>query len=291
MPLSIIKKIGDSATVLDFAACSGKARAIVLMSLALGCSVLAFILFTNDFIGNGQSITESKLTIENGVEIEFIERQTGIDPVYSVIWLHGLGADGHDFESIVPQFGLSEKFPVRCIFPHAPVRPITVNNGMEMRGWYDIIDLPVDAGQPRQEDRDGLEQSAQIVYSLIDQENQRGIPTNRIFLAGFSQGGVIALFAGLRLKSRLAGIIALSAYLAEADTTEAEKSIENQSTPIFMGHGTEDPLIPVSIGYKSHDILTGLGYDVEWHTYEMPHSVHPREIDEISNFLKKRLVL
>jgi phospholipase/carboxylesterase len=273
MPLSIIKKIGDSATVLDFAGCSGKARITVLMSLALGCSVLAFIMYTNS------------------VEIEFIERQTGIDPEFSIIWLHGLGADGHDFEPIVPQFGLPENLPVRFIFPHAPVRPITVNNGMEMRGWYDIIDLPVDAGQPRQEDREGLAQSAQIVYSLIDQENQRGIPTSRIFLAGFSQGGVIALFAGLRLNSRLAGIIALSAYLAEAETTKAEKSIENQSTPIFMGHGTQDPLIPVSIGYSSHDILTGLGYDVEWHTYEMPHSVHPREIDDISNFLKRKLAL
>ena len=290
MPLSIIKKIGDSATVLEIADCSGKVKVTLLMSLALGCSVLAFILFTNHFIGNGQSSLESTLTTESKSMIEYIERQTGIDPEFSVIWLHGLGADGHDFEPIVPQFGLPEESAVRFIFPHAPVRPITVNNGMEMRGWYDIIDLPVDAGQPRQEDRDGLEQSEQIVHSLIEQENQRGIPTNKIFLAGFSQGGVIALFAGLRLKSRLAGIIALSSYLAAADTTEAEKSAENQPTPIFMGHGTQDPLIPVSIGYTSHDILTGLGYDVEWHTYDMPHSVNAQEIADVSGFLNRILI-
>ena len=290
MPLSIIKKIGETFNARDFTGCSGKANVTLLMSLTLGCSVLAIILFTNKYLVNGQSSAELTLTTKNNNTIEFIERQTGIEPEYSIIWLHGLGADGHDFESIVPQLGLPEEIAVRFIFPHAPVRPITVNNGMEMRGWYDIIDFPVDPGQPRQEDRNGLEQSAQIIYSLIDQENQRGIPTNRIFLAGFSQGGVIALFAGLRLENSLAGIIALSAYLAVAETTEAEKSTENQSTPIFMGHGTEDPLIPVSNGYRSHDVLAGLGYDVEWHTYEMPHSVHPGEIEDISNFLQRRLV-
>ncbi len=218
---------------------------------------------------------------------EVVELQTGIDPVASVIWLHGLGADGHDFVPMVPQLNLPDNMAVRFIFPHAPIRPITVNGGMKMRGWYDIVHLPIDAQRRRCEDRKGLEQSAQIVNSLIAQENQRGIATDRIFLAGFSQGGAVALFAGLRLQSRLAGIIALSAYLADAATTGAEKSGQNQTTAIFMGHGTQDPLIPLSIGQDSRDRLTALGYNVEWHSYAMPHSVHPQEIDHIGRFLLK----
>ncbi len=289
MPLSLKIKTGDSVITRDYTGCPGKVNGALLMSLALGCGVLAFIYITKSLISDKFSSTQSALTMENNMVIESIERQTGIDPKYSIIWLHGLGADGHDFESIVPQLGFPEEVPVRFIFPHAPVRAITVNNGMAMRGWYDIIELPVDAEGPRREDRDGLEQSAQIVYSLIEQENRRGISTDRIFLAGFSQGGVVALFAGLRFKTRLAGIIALSAYLADERTTAAEKATQNQATPIFMGHGTEDPLIPLSIGKASHEILLTLGYDVEWHSYDMPHSVHPQEIDDISNFLKMRL--
>ncbi|WP_423908605.1 alpha/beta hydrolase [Candidatus Spongiihabitans sp.] len=230
--------------------------------------------------------------------IDSIEMQTGIDPICSIIWLHGLGADGHDFEFIVPELGLPRETPVRFIFPHAPIRPITVNNGMNMRGWYDIADLPIDADCPERSDREGvwrsdregMQQSAQIVYRLIEQENQRGIATEKIFLAGFSQGGAIALFAGLRLQAQLAGIIALSAYLPDETTIEAEKSTHNQSTPIFMGHGIQDPLIPLPIATRSHLLLRELGYDVEWHTYEMPHSIHPNEIEDLANYLNKHLV-
>ena len=218
--------------------------------------------------------------------IESIEIQTGMDPTFAVIWLHGLGADGHDFEPIVPELGLPEEIAVRFIFPHAPERPITVNGGMVMRGWYDISDLPVSMDGSRKEDRAGLEDSTQIVMQLIAQENRRGIPTSRIVLAGFSQGGAIALFAGLRMRQELAGIIALSTYLPDSGSTEDERSEVSLKSPIFMGHGTEDPLIPVQFGKQSEQILTGLGYNVSWNNYPMPHSVHPREIADIGAFLK-----
>ena len=156
-------------------------------------------------------------------EIEYIEMQTGIDPTWSVIWLHGLGADGHDFESIAPQLGLPDSPSVRFIFPHAPIRPITINGGMRMRGWYDIKGMAFD----REEDRSGLEQSAEIVTSLIEQENQRGVATDHIILAGFSQGGAVVLFTGLRLEQKLAGIIALSTYLPVAESADAERSLVN----------------------------------------------------------------
>lgn len=222
-------------------------------------------------------------------EMQTVEIQTGISPVYSIIWLHGLGADGHDFEPIVPELGLPEETPVRFIFPHAPIRPITVNNGMNMRGWYDIIDLPIDNDFPKINDREGMEQSTQIVYNLIEQENQRGIATEKIFLAGFSQGGAIALLAGLRLEAQLAGIIALSTYLPNAMTIDTEKSTHNQNTPIFMCHGSQDPLIPLPLATRSHLLLCEQGYDVEWHTYEMEHTVHANEVKDLANYLKKHL--
>lgn len=220
--------------------------------------------------------------------------QTGVDPVYAVIWLHGLGADGHDFEPIVPELRLPSEIPIRFIFPHAPIRPITVNNGMSMRGWYDIAelpiaDLPINDAQPEPGDRAGMQQSAQIVESLIEQENRRGIATEKIFLAGFSQGGAIALFAGLRLQARLAGIIALSTYLPDETSLVAERARQNQSTPIFIGHGRQDPLIPLSIAMRSQRLLRELGYDVEWHTYEMAHSLNANEIADIAQYLNKHL--
>ena len=168
-------------------------------------------------------------------EFEYIELQTGIDPTWSVIWLHGLGADGHDFEPIAQQLGFQDTPAVRFIFPHAPVRPITINGGMRMRGWYDIKGMAFD----REEDRGGLEQSEQIVKGLIEQETNRGIDTDHIILAGFSQGGAVALFTGLRLDKPLAGIVALSTYLPVAETTEAERNAANQNTPIFMAPGTD----------------------------------------------------
>jgi len=221
--------------------------------------------------------------------IDFIEIQTGLDPQFSIIWLHGLGADGHDFESIVPELGLPADKPVRFVFPHAPVRPITINNGMSMRGWYDVYDFPVGAGEKPRVDRDGLEGSMAIVMSLVEQENARGIATENIFLAGFSQGGVMSLFAGLRMKERLAGIIALSCYLPDPESLPQESSTENHNTPIFMAHGNQDEIIPVSAGFKSYEILKEMGFSVDWRTYNMPHSVHPDEISDIAGFIKNQM--
>ena len=215
-------------------------------------------------------------------EIEYIEMQTGIDPTWSVIWLHGLGADGHDFESIAPQLGLPDSPSVRFIFPHAPIRPITINGGMSMRGWYDIKGMAFD----REEDRSGLEQSAEIVTSLIEQENQRGVATDHIILAGFSQGGAVVLFTGLRLEQKLAGIIALSTYLPVAESADAERSLVNQDTPIFMAHGTEDPVIPIMLAHRSQSMLVQMKYSVDWHTYTMPHGVSPVEIQDIARFMR-----
>lgn len=214
-------------------------------------------------------------------EIEYIELQTGINPTWSVIWLHGLGADGHDFESIAPQLGFRDSPSVRFIFPHAPVRPITINGGMRMRGWYDIKGMAFG----REEDRNGLEQSSEIVKRLIDQENQRGVATDRIILAGFSQGGAVVLFTGLRLKQKLAGIIALSTYLPVAESTDAERLSVNQDTPIFMAHGTEDTVIPLVLAQHSHGTLVQMKYNVDWRTYAMPHAVSPQEIQDIARFM------
>ena len=216
---------------------------------------------------------------------DYIEVQSGVDPVCSVIWLHGLGADGHDFEPIVPQLGISQQTPMRFIFPHAPVRPITINNGMEMRGWYDVTGMAFDRGQ----DRAGIEHSAAILRSLLEQENRRGIKFENIFLAGFSQGGAIVLHTGLRFNQRLAGIIALSTYLPLAESFDLEKSTVNQQTPIFMAHGVDDPLIPIELAQSSKKKLMQSGFSVLWHQYPMQHSVSPREIDDIAAFLRARI--
>ncbi|NKB63226.1 MAG: carboxylesterase [Gammaproteobacteria bacterium] len=215
--------------------------------------------------------------------VEYVQIETGTNPTYSVIWLHGLGADGRDFEPIVPILNLSEENPVRFIFPHAPIRSITVNGGMEMRGWYDIKEWSFN----RNEDEDGLEQSRQIVHALIEQENNKGVPCDRILLAGFSQGGAVALFTGLRYAERLAGIIALSSYLPVSNRTVGEKSEANQNIPIFMGHGSHDETVPVVLAGLGKDKLMKLEYQVEWHNYPMGHSVHPDEVDHIANFMRR----
>ena len=238
----------------------------------------------------GQLKKESRLHIPNTPfdpstalpEVEFIEVEVGSEPRYSVIWLHGLGADGHDFEPIVPALGLPDSFPVRFLFPHAPERPITVNGGIEMRGWYDIREWSLN----RNEDEEGLEQSRQIVHALIEQENRRGIPSDRIFLAGFSQGGAVALFTGLRYPRRLAGIIALSCYLPVADRTAAERSPNNQFTAIFMGHGRDDQTVPYMVAELSKDRLLKMDDNINWKTYPMMHAVHPQEVADISGFLQ-----
>ncbi len=214
---------------------------------------------------------------------ELILNETGINPEFAVIWLHGLGADGHDFEPIVPELKLPQDTPVRFIFPHAPHRPITLNGGMVMRGWYDISGMEI----VRHEDAPGIEASAQIVRNLITDQEKQGIPTERTILAGFSQGGAVVLFAGLRHHKKLAGIMALSTYLPLSDRTNDEVSPANRKTPIFMGHGLCDPIIALPIAEASRAVLQELNYDIEWHTYVMPHSVSPEEIAHIGSWLKK----
>lgn len=203
----------------------------------------------------------------------------------SVIWLHGLGADGNDFVPIVEQFDLLDKHRVRFVFPHAPMRSITVNGGMRMRGWYDIADLDI----AQKEDSIGVRDSAQIINRLIEREESLGIVSNKIVLAGFSQGGAIALFAGLRFSRPLAGIIALSTYMPLPQTFEPERSAINQATPIFMAHGIFDPIVPLILGQQAKEQLVGLGYKVNWHSYAMPHTVIPEEIEDIGKFLQKIL--
>ncbi len=216
--------------------------------------------------------------------LERIEIETGPAPTASVIWMHGLGADGHDFEPIVPELRLPAALQVRFIFPHAPVRPVTLNMGMEMRAWYDIIEI----GGGR-EDGEGLRASQAAIESLIGEEKARGIPAARIVLAGFSQGGAIAFQAGLRHSGRLAGIMALSTYLPLAGTVEAERAKPNRDLPIFMAHGSVDPMISIGRAQQSRKMLEALGYPLEWHEYPMPHSVCPQEIDDLSAWLQKVL--
>lgn len=202
----------------------------------------------------------------------------------SVIWLHGLGADGHDFEAIVPELGLDDA-PIRFIFPHAPERPVTVNMGYVMRAWYDITAPDLSQGQ----DETGTRESEQMLQAWIAHETQQGIPANRIILAGFSQGGAIVLHTGLRYPQRLGGIMALSTYLPLADTVADEKHAANAEVPIFMAHGHDDPIIPLAFAAQSRDRLISLGHNVEWHEYPMPHSLCMEEVQAIALWLKEQL--
>ena len=221
--------------------------------------------------------------------IEYIEVQTALEPRFSVIWLHGLGADGHDFEPVVPQLELKPGLSIRFIFPHAPMRPITCNGGVVMRGWYDIRDLPGQGDWRREIDHAGLQDSEHIVCELIEQENRRGIPTGNIVLAGFSQGGAVAFCAGLKLGSSLAGIVALSTYVPDPEGLMADRTPENQGTAIFMGHGSHDPMIPLSVAGRSRDVLVQNGYDVSWRCYPMQHSICLQELQDIGDFLNRVL--
>jgi len=211
--------------------------------------------------------------------MDAIQIETGPNPQAAVIWLHGLGADGHDFEPIVPELELEQ--PVRFVFPHAPIRPVTINQGMRMRAWYDILQL---GGGP--EDEAGLRASQKLTEELI---RAQGLPANRIVLAGFSQGGAIVLLTGLRYPERLAGVVALSTYLPLAGTLAAERSAANRETPLFMAHGRYDDLIPMQRAQASREYLQKLGYAIEWHDYPMPHSVCAPEIADISSFLARVL--
>ena len=219
--------------------------------------------------------------------LEAIEMQTAANPQHCVIWMHGLGADGHDFAPIVPELGLPRAAAVRFIFPHAPMQPVTINNGYVMRAWYDILEPDL----VRREDERGLRASQAQIETLVARETSRGIKASNLVLAGFSQGGAIAFQTGLRHAERLGGIMALSTYLPIANTVAAERSAANQDVPIFMAHGTQDPVIVLPRAVSSRDKLTELGYSVEWHQYAMPHSVCPEEIRDIGAWLRKVLSL
>ncbi len=216
--------------------------------------------------------------------LESIELETRPNPSHAVIWLHGLGADGSDFVPIVQELQLPP-LGIRFVFPHAPKRPVTINGGFVMRAWYDIVvqDLV------RQEDERGLRESQAQVEALIAREGGRGIPPGRIVLAGFSQGGVIALQTGLRQPKPLAGLLALSCYLPLASKVAAERDASSSQVPIFLGHGTADDIVPIQAGQAARDALTALGYKVEWHQYPMPHSVHPDEISDIGAWFRRIL--
>ena len=214
--------------------------------------------------------------------MESIELATGPSPSAAVIWLHGLGADGHDFEPIVPELRLPSSLQVRFVFPHAPVRPVTLNNGMRMRAWYDILQL---GGGP--EDEAGIRASQRMIEKLISEEKGKGLPAASIVMAGFSQGGAIALQTALRYPERFAGVLALSTYLPLAGSLQSERSPANQDIPIFMAHGRYDDIIPLRRAEESRRLLEAAGYRVEWHEYPMPHSVCAEEIADIAAFLAR----
>jgi len=220
--------------------------------------------------------------------LEAVEIQTGKNPEASVIWMHGLGADGNDFVPIVNELDLSGAPAVRFVFPHAPMRAVTINNGYVMRAWYDVSFADL-AGNTRRADESGVRESQAQIEALVAREDARGIPAGRVILAGFSQGGAIALQTGLRHAEKLAGIMALSTYLPLAETLPAEASAANRQTPIFMAHGTFDPVVPYAMGAGSMTYLTGLGYRIEWHEYTMQHSVCPEEIEDVAAWLRNVL--
>ena len=215
-----------------------------------------------------------------------IEIETGPQPTASIVILHGLGADGSDFVPVAGELDLAAVGPVRFVFPHAPVRPVTINNGHVMPAWYDILSLD---GIHRREDEAGLRASQALVDALIAKEKSRGVPAGRIVLAGFSQGCAMTLMTGLRHDERLAGLVGLSGYLPLAAKAEAERHTANADLPIFMAHGTHDPVIAIARARESRDLLTAMGHPVEWHEYAMPHSVCAEEIADLERWLLARL--
>ena len=222
------------------------------------------------------SMADEPLVIETGVHA----------PDACVIWLHGLGADGHDFEPIVPELRLDPGLNIRFVFPHAPMMPVTINQGFVMRAWYDIRTADIGA----EPDEKGIRASAELVSEPIDAEIASGIAAERIVLAGFSQGGAIALQAGLRYYKPLAGIIALSTYLALEDSLDGEETSLNSGTPILLAHGTADPVVPIDLAYRSLKKLEENNYEVEWHEYQgLQHGVSEQEIFHIAEYLEKVL--
>ena len=218
--------------------------------------------------------------------LDCVEHETGPQPTHSVLWLHGLGADGHDFAPIVPELKLPVRLAVRFIFPHATIQPVTINGGMAMRSWYDILTPNL----VKREDATGIRISEQAIQALIARENARGIPSSRIVLAGFSQGCAMTLHTGIRFKEKLAGLMGLSGYLPLIDMAVHEREPANAATPIFLAHGTHDPVVTLERAEASRAKLVDLGYQVQWHTYPMPHSVCAQEIDDISSFLQSVLL-
>jgi len=213
--------------------------------------------------------------------LQHIELTTGAEPAGTVIWMHGLGADGWDFVPIVRELPVPEGLALRFIFPHAPERPVTINNGFVMRAWYDIAQSDI----ARVPDERGIRESQQGVEDLLARERSRGMAASRIVLAGFSQGGAIALHTGLRHNEKLAGIVALSSYLPLEASLDTEASPANKSTPIFMAHGTQDPIVPLALAEASHRALTARGYSVAWHAWPMPHSLCAEEVESLAAFL------
>ena len=218
--------------------------------------------------------------------LETIEHETAPSPRAAVIVLHGLGADGNDFVPVAHELELAAVGPVRYVFPHAPTRPVTINGGYVMRAWYDILGLDM---HERREDEEGLRESQRLVEALIEREKERGIAADRIVLAGFSQGCAMTLMTGLRHRERLAGLVGLSGYLPLAAATDAERHDANRDVPIFLAHGTADPVIPIARGRQSRDALVAMGHAVEWHEYAMPHSVCAAEIVDLNRWLLRVL--
>ncbi len=219
--------------------------------------------------------------------LEYIKIDTGKDPQFTVIWLHGLGADGHDFEAIIPELHLPPELAIRFIFPHAPIRPITINNGMPMRGWYDIKSLELDRSQ---QDPEGVIESREQVLSLVNAQISLGIEAKHIILAGFSQGGAIALFTALTQSIKFAGVMVLSAYLPVSEDKLLEISKQSIDLPIFMAHGEFDDIVKMEYAVISRDILQRQGFRPSWHSYKMAHSLNQQEIRDISNWLQQHLL-
>lgn len=216
--------------------------------------------------------------------LETVEQTTRARPAWSIIWLHGLGADGHDFAPIVPELLRPEWPGIRFVFPHAIVRPVTINGGVPMRAWYDISSQSIE----QRADQVGLRESIAEVDALIGRERDRGIPPSRVILIGFSQGGAVALATGLRREAGVAGIASLSAYLPLAAETAAELTAAGKKTPVFLGHGTQDPVVSLTLGTRSRAALEALGVAVEWHTYPVQHSVCAEEIRHLGDWLTVR---
>jgi phospholipase/carboxylesterase len=220
--------------------------------------------------------------------LEAIEIETGKNPSAAIIWMHGLGADGNDFVPIVRELKLAATPAIRFVFPHAPMRPVSINNGYVMRAWYDVTYGDLE-GKSKRPDESGVRASEREIVKLIARERTRGIAAENIVLAGFSQGGALALQTGLRYPDALAGIMALSTYLPLAETLAREASQANRRTPIFMAHGTQDPVVSYAWGSASRRMLEDLGYPVEWHEYPMPHSVCLEEVNDVAAWLGKVL--